>query len=160
MPDITDQGEIFVLLRQFCYFRFRIPTVTAQTYISFSANDFHDFFDHISRHSQFGLFLRPHPIANRKRQIAYFPLIEYRNGQHDTDKTVTVQIIGAVVSGMVKKLFTIFKMFPVLFHHRIVYGQENQLRLEAFWHQGQSYSDHIPDPFRQIYFAFIQREII
>ena len=55
-----------------------------------------------------------------------------RASQNDTDKTVTVQIIGAVVSGMVEQLCTIFKMFTVFFYHRIVYGQYNQMIKKFF----------------------------
>ena len=55
-----------------------------------------------------------------------------RASQNDTDKTVTVQIIGAVVSGMIEQLCTIFKMFTVFFYHRIVYGQYNQMIKKFF----------------------------
>ena len=45
----------------------------------------------------------PHAVAKREGKIGYLIFIPYRDTEHNTDKTVPVQIIGSIMRRMVEQ---------------------------------------------------------
>ena len=63
----------------------------------------HELFEHRSCKFKFGLVLFPNTISKRKRLIDDFTTIPHRHTKQDTHKTVSIEVIRAIVGSMVKE---------------------------------------------------------
>ena len=58
-----------------------------------------------------------------------------RNGQHETDKTASVEIAGAVVRGVVVEFAPTLKFLSEFLREGVVYGQNQRVRALRYQRQ-------------------------
>ncbi len=80
--------------------------------------------------SKLALFLIPEPVPYRNRRIKDFPILVYRKREKEADHIVAVQVIGAIMGGMVMQFGTKFKMDTGFLDHGIINGKKKRLVLQ------------------------------
>ena len=104
-----------ILVNQPLYAVLRIPTVAAKDDLTGRTKDFHCVPNQFGRHFQLALLLCIHAIGYGERKV--FSRFPERNGEHETDKAMSVEIVRAVMRGVVVKFAPIFKLFDLCGEH-------------------------------------------
>ena len=88
-------------------------------------HDFHGLSHQIGSQSELACFLIPEPVPHRDRKIENFPILVDWEGEQETDHTVSVEVVGAIMGGMVIKFGTKLKMLTGFFDHGIINRDDN-----------------------------------
>ena len=63
-----------------------------------------------------------------------FPFSIYWEGEEEANHAVTIEIVRAIVGGMVIQFGAKFKMFAGFFDHGFIYGKEKWLAFQGLWY--------------------------
>ena len=138
-PCIADQVKVFIVVYYGHQVLFYIPAVTKDDDIFLIPEFRHHLPDHGSGKLQFGaFFFPPHAVARRDGEVGYPVFIPYRDAEHNTDKTVPIQIIGAIMCSMVEQFGDILELLSEFRDHGVIYAEEYRLGLQAVGNQSQS----------------------
>lgn len=80
---------------------------------------------HGSDKLQFGsLFFPPHTVSKRNRKVGNLTFILYRDTENNTDETVFVEVIGAMMRRMVEQFREILELLSKFCGHGVIYAEE------------------------------------
>jgi len=80
--------------------------------------------------------------------------VKDRDGEHQADKTMSIQIMGAIMISVVEQFRAAFKMLLGFFDHCIINGKNNRQGI-GYARQLQGKLNEIPHPAVQVDFTFI-----
>ena len=103
MSGIADDIQIRVLFRDTCQIFFRVPTVTEENHVFLRGKPRHGLPYHGGRKFQLGCFPRPHTVSQRDSQINNALFFPYRYTEHEADKAMPIEVIGAIMRCMVEQ---------------------------------------------------------
>ena len=103
-PRIADQVQVRIFIDNAYQVLFCIPAVTEDGHMFFPLELGHDLSDHGSSQFQLGFLFLPHAVTQGYGEIRYFLLAPNRDTKQDAYKTVAVQVVGAIMCGMVEQI--------------------------------------------------------
>ena len=137
-PRIADQVKVFIVVYYGHQVLFYIPAVTKDDDIFLIPEFRHYLPDHGSGKLQFGsLIFAPHAVSKRDGKVRYPVFIPYRDAEHNTDKTMPIQIIGAIMCRMVEQLGDILEFLSEFRDHGVIYTEEYRLGVQAVGDQAK-----------------------
>lgn len=109
-PGIANQVKIWIFINYGYQILFYIPAVAKDDDILLFPEFRHNLPDHVGGQLQFRFRFLSHTVTERDSEINHFLFVPNRDAEHQAYKTVSIQIIGAIVGSMIKQFGYIFKL--------------------------------------------------